>query len=167
VTLDYYHGLPAGFELSGTVEGVNIRGGGAASDRLATGVAVTRVVAEWFRTGVNSRYLAYSDPAPIATHRRLFWDPELYWSTGVLLELRTPTPTPSSRFSAYVRATPGIALARERDTVGSIWAEQFESEAGLRIRSGSMAVTLEGFFARGRAGEYTSNGLSVGLELLR
>ena len=165
--LDYYHGLPAGLEMSGTIEGVRLRGGSAASLRLASGIAVTRVLGDWLRAGVSSRYLTYSKAAPIPANRRLFWDPELYWSTGVLFELRTPTPTPTSRLSAYVRATPGIALARERDTVGEVWVRQLESEAGFRIRSGSFAIAVDGFFARGRAGEYTSHGVSIGVEVLR
>lgn len=165
LALDLYRGLPARLELSATLEGVRLHGSEGAVGRVGAGVAVTRVVGGWFRTGISSRFLTYAAPSPIIDGRRLFWDPESYWSTGALLEIRTPDDRHGT--SAFLRATPGLALAWERGANGPRWAEQFESEAGLRVDMESFVLSFGGFYARGRDGGYTSRGVTLGVEVLR
>jgi len=163
--LDVYRQLPGAVELSGSVDGARFSGMGDPVNRLGGGLALTRVMTPWLRAGVNTRYVSFSGPAPVLAHRRLFWDPESFWSTGAMLELRTPPER--GPLSAYLRGTPGIALARERGGPGRETVAQFEAEGGLRYTGRAYSISMELFQARGRDGGYMSRGFSLGAEVRR
>ena len=163
--LDVYRQLPGAVELSGSVDGARFSGMGDAVNRLGGGLALTRVMTPWLRAGVNTRYVSFSGPAPVLAHRRLFWDPESFWSTGAMLELRTPPDR--GPLAAYLRGTPGIALARERGGLGRETVAQFEAEGGLRYTGRGYSISMELFQARGRDGGYVSRGFTVGAEVRR
>jgi hypothetical protein len=167
--VDLYRGLPASFELSATLDATRLSSSASdqipssSVDRLGSGVAVSRLITPWLRTGVTSRLVAFSDAAPIVTGRRLFWDPHAFWSSGVMVELRTPPE--DRRVSAYLRSTPGIAIGRERHEESFSSARQLELEGGLRIHAGRSTLSADLFHARGREGGYASRGVNVGLEV--
>jgi tetratricopeptide (TPR) repeat protein len=165
IGLGFYKALPAGFELSGALEGANLRGGGADVWRTGGGAALSSNLSSWFRSGISSRVVRYSAAAPSNAQRPLFWDPELFWSTGALFELHTRASSATEGLSAYLRATPGLALADERRTAGPEWVPQFEAQAGLRIQRAWLSLVVDGLYTRGRGGGYTSKGLTLGLEV--
>jgi hypothetical protein len=162
----FYHALPGGWEASGALEGVALSGGDSDVVRLGAGAALSHSVTSWLRGGLSSRYLQYSAAAPVTSQRKLFWDPEMFWSTGVMLEVHTPA-LDTAGFSAYVRGTPGMALTRERDALAAEWVRQFEAEAGFRVRRRKLSLFFDGSYTRGREGGYTSRGLTIGLEVER
>ena len=165
IGLGFYKALPAGFELSGALEGVNLRGGGADAWRTGVGASLSRNLGPWFRSGLTSRYVGYSASSPVDGDRPLFWDPELFWSNGALFELRTPVRSTPDGLSAYLRATPGLALSDERRSARREWVPQFEAQAGLRIQRAWLGLVIDGLYTRGRGGGYTSKGVTLGLEL--
>jgi len=163
--MDAYRQLPGAVELSGSFDGARFSGMGDPVNRLGGGLALTRVMTPWLRAGVTSRYVSFSGPAPVLAHRRLFWDPESFWSTGAMLELRTPPDR--GPLAVYLRGTPGIALARERGGPGRETVSQFEAEGGLRFTRRGYSISMELFQARGRDGGYVSRGFSLGAEVKR
>jgi len=165
IRLDAYRRLPGSLELSGSVDGARFSGMGEPIRRFGGSLALTRGVTPWLRAGATTRFVSFSGPAPVLAHRRLFWDPESFWSTGAMLELRTPPDR--GPLAAYLRGTPGIALARERGGPGRETVSQFEAEAGLRYTGRDFTLSMELFQARGRDGGYVSRGLTVGAEVRR
>ncbi len=163
IRLDLFRRLPGAIELSGYGEGVRFSGAGDPVHRTGAGVALGRSLGPWVRAGVTSRYVALSDAAPLLGERRLFWDPRSFWSNGVMLELRTPPER--GPLALYLRGTPGIALARERESTGVERVGQFEAEAGLRYHRERFSLSADLFRGRGRDGGYTSRGFALGMEV--
>ena len=83
----------------------------------------------------------------------MYWDPSLFWSHSLVLEARTSDAT---RWTAFGRLTPGVALARERTTIGSRIVPQFGTEAGVRYETERTLFVAGLAYLRGRAGGYNS-----------
>jgi hypothetical protein len=85
--------------------------------------------------------------------RRLYWDPSLFWTNSLLLELRTPD---GYTWTVFGRLTPGVAVASERATAGTQFVPQFSTEAGAVYEKGRVSLAGDVAYNRGRAGDYNS-----------
>ncbi|UCD23517.1 MAG: tetratricopeptide repeat protein [Gemmatimonadota bacterium] len=105
--------------------------------------------------GLTTQLLAFADSAPRTDGQRLYWDPSLFWATGVQLTLSTPRAKPTM---LYLRLTPGVALNNERDGQGAQWVPQLAAETGLRYETRRFLLTGDVAYLRGREGGYDSFG---------
>lgn len=156
--------LTGEWAASGAAEAGSFRGGGSDVWRLGAGGSLSRRVVPDLRVGISSRILSFSDPAPRLQDRRAFWDPELFWSTEIPLELG---PVSVGAWSPHARVAPGLALVRDREEPGSRWIPQMGGELGTRYAGDRVVLDMNLFAARGREGDYNAFGVNLGLTLRR
>ena len=132
--------------------------------RLGAGASAYRDLTRTSRVGLTSRILSFSEAAPRELDQRGYWDPELFWSSGVPVEIRTVR---HEGWSVFARLTPGAALVQERGGSDSSWSAQLEGEGGVRYLGEQMSFNVNLFSMRGREGGYHASGLSFGMTLRR
>ncbi|UCG74828.1 MAG: tetratricopeptide repeat protein [Gemmatimonadota bacterium] len=159
VTLGAYAPLGERWSLWTSGDGASIRGTGADNWRLNGQVLLTRQVSEVFSAGVGTSLLGYTEAAPGGEVGRLYWDPRLFWATGVVLTART---TSQEGLGAHLQVRPGVAVVDERATEGDGLVPQLGLEGGVDYRFGRSALYLNLRYARGREGGYSSFGLELG-----
>jgi hypothetical protein len=79
-----------------------------------------------------------------------------------MLELRTPD---GYTWTVFGRLTPGIALARERETAGTQLVPQFSTQTGAAYEQGRISVAGDLAYNRGRAGDYNSFAANLRLSI--
>jgi tetratricopeptide (TPR) repeat protein len=160
--LSAYRPLSESWTLWMAADGASVRGAGTDNWRLNGQIMASRRISEVFSAGVFTSALGYTDAAPADGIRRLYWDPRLFWATGVVLDVRT---TGDRGFGARARVQPGIAIVDERslDTGGLV--PQLGLEGGLDYRFGRSSIYLTARYARGREGGYNSFGLDLGASI--
>ena len=136
-------------------------GGGLTNSRIGGAVALSRRLGRLFRAEFGSRVLGFADPAPILG-RRLYWDPNLFWSSTVGLSLAR---VPERGLGYRARLTGGAAWSDERDVAAPRWVPQFGVDAGVSWLSESTMFDLGAFYRRGREDEYNSFGLDLTLRV--
>ncbi|MFW6084125.1 MAG: tetratricopeptide repeat protein, partial [Gemmatimonadota bacterium] len=154
---------PLGAEWSVSVAGELLRlaEDDAANTRLGGGVTLARRIDSWLTADVGTRVLGFTDAAP-APGRRLYWDPELFWSNTVgLVAAHRPERGLGYRF----RLSGGAAWSDERDAPEGGWIPQFGAEAGMSWLSESARVDLTTFYRRSREDEYSSFGAELTLRI--
>jgi tetratricopeptide (TPR) repeat protein len=159
------NGRPARrWSLSGEGDVASLRGAEVSTWRLGLGASVHRDLTPALRVGLASRVLTFTEAAPVPLERRLYWDPEVFWTTTVPVELRTTDTTP---WSAYARLSSGMGLVRERTTDSDDWVAQFEGQVGARYMGDRTSFDTNLFSTRGREGEYNALGVSLSLTFRR
>lgn len=153
--------LGAEWTLSVGADLLRLASENTANTRLSGGVTVGRRLNSWLTADLGTRLLGFADPAP-APGRRLYWDPNLFWSnTAGLTAARLPERGLGYRF----RLSGGAAWADERDALESGWIPQFGAEAGLRWLSEPTRIDLTTFYRRSRENEYSSFGAELTLRI--
>lgn len=146
--------LGADWSVSAVADLARLSGDGPTNTRWGGGVTVARRLGPWLTADVGSRLLGFADPAP-SPGRRLYWDPELFWSNTAGVSLgRTPRAGLGYRF----RLSGGAALADERGSAQIEWIPQFSVEGDLTWRSERTTLGLGTFYRSSREDEYTSVG---------
>lgn len=126
--------------------------------RVGAGLAGLYQFSSAVTAGLTTQLLTFADSAPSADGRGLYWDPILFWATGIQLLLSTPQRSPTV---LYARLTPGVALDNERDSLGAQWLPQLAAEAGLRYETTRLLLTGDLAYLRGREGGYDSFGANL------
>ena len=162
IQVSAYRGLGENWSIAGTAAIVSLRGGGADNLRLSSAATATGQLSRVLRAGVTSRFLTHTEAAPTLDARRLYWDPSAFWTNSLLLELRTPD---GYTWTVFGRITPGVALASERETVGTQLVPQFGTEAGAVYEKGRVSVAGDVAYNRGRAGDYHSFAANLRLSI--
>jgi len=142
--------------ISGSVGSLHAAGNN--NLRLSAGLAGLYQFSSAVTAGLTTQLLAFADSAPRADGQRLYWDPNMFWATGIQLMLNTPQQSPTV---LYARLTPGVALDNERDDLGAQWVPQLAAEAGLRYETARLLLTGEVAYLRGREGGYDSFGANL------
>ena len=133
----------------------------SANTRLSGGVTVGRRLNSWLTADLGTRLLGFTDAAP-SPGRRLYWDPNLFWSSSAGL---TAAHRPERGLGYRLRLSGGAAWADERDTLEDGWIPQFGVEAGLSWLSEPTRVDLTTFYRRSREDEYSSFGAELTLRI--
>lgn len=154
---------PLGTEWSVSVAGELLRlaADDASNTRLSGGLTLARRLDSWLTADIGTRVLGFTDAAP-APGRRLYWDPNLFWSNTVGL---AAAHRPERGLGYRVRLSGGAAWANERDALESGWIPQLGVEAGMSWLSESARVDLTTFYRRGREDEYSSFGAELTLRI--
>jgi tetratricopeptide (TPR) repeat protein len=153
----------SGWSIHTGGEAMRLRGDGISTDRLGGELGIYQRPAPWLRVGATTRLLGFSDAAPRFDDRRAFWDPRLFWSTELPVELRSPSAGP---WAAHARLSPGIARIRYRgDAETPDWVSQFGAEAGAGYLGERAALDASIFSTRGREGDYSSLGMRLQLTI--
>lgn len=160
--LSAYRPLGDSWAMWMAADGASVRGAGTDNWRLNGQVMASRRISEVLSAGMFTGVMGYTEPAPGDPTRRLYWDPRLFWVTGVVLDARTKG---DRGFGARARVQPGIAIVDERslDTGGLV--PQLGLEGGLDYRFGRSSLYLTARYARGREGGYSSFGLDLGASI--
>ncbi len=132
-----------------------------ANTRLSGGVTLGRRLGSWLTADIGTRLLGFTDAAP-APGRRLYWDPNLFWSNTAGL---TAGHRPERGLGYRFRLSGGAAWADERDALENGWIPQFGAEAGLSWLSEPTRVDLTTFYRRSREDEYSSFGAELTLRI--
>jgi tetratricopeptide (TPR) repeat protein len=142
--------------VNGTVGSLHTSGNG--NLRATVGAAAVHEFSRVLSAGLTTQYLTLAGPAPRLDGRRLYWDPQLFWATGIRIQLNT---VPESAWRLYARVTPGVALDNERDSPGTEWVPQLASEAGIRFENRRFILAGDLAYLRGREGGYNSFGANL------
>lgn len=140
---------------------VRLSNAGPANTRLHGAATVARRLAPWLTADLGTRLVGFTDPAPVIG-RRLYWDPQLFWSNTAGLTLGTPT---REGLGYRLRLSAGAAWSDERDAAEAEWIPQFGAEAGLTWRSERTALDLGTFYRRSREDDYSSFGAELALRI--
>lgn len=164
IQVSAYRGLGERWSIAGTANVVSLRGGGTDNLRLSSAATATGQVSQILLAGVTSRFLTHTEAAPLMNSRRLYWDPTAFWTNSLLLELRTLA---GDTWTVFGRLTPGVALARERETAGTQFVPQFSTEAGAAYEKGRISIAGDVAYNRGRAGDYHSFAANLRMSIRR
>lgn len=154
---------PLGTKWSVSVAGELLRlaADETSNTRLSGGVTLARRLDSWLTADIGTRLLGFTDAAP-APGRRLYWDPNLFWSaTAGLAAAHRPERGLGYRF----RLSGGAAWADERDALEGGWIPQFGTEAGVSWLSEGARLDLTTFYRRSREDEYSSFGAELTLRI--
>lgn len=147
--------------LSGVADVARLSGEDPTNTRWGGGVSVARRLGPWLSADFGSRVVGFTEPAP-TPGRRLYWDPELFWSNTVGLSVGR---TPRAGLGYRLRLSGGAARADERDAARATWIPQYGAEAGLTWRSDRTLFDFDTFYRAGREDEYSSFGAELTLRL--
>ena len=147
--------------VTGSLDFAGLTSDGTTNTRLGAGATVIRRIGGPFRAEFGSRVLGFSDPAPVVA-RRLYWDPNLFWSNTIGLSLRME---PEEGLGYRARAVGGVAWSDERAPGEARWVPQFGLDGGLTWTSERTVLDLSAFYTRSRENEYSSFGLGLTLRL--
>lgn len=136
--------------------------GAASSTRLQGSLSVGRQVAPWLSLGVATSVMGYTDAAPEAGGRSIFWDPRLVVSLGPYAALRREW---SERWDLTARVAPGLAFIEERRFPGTERVPQFSAESGIRHRGDRLWTALDLFLVQGKFDGYRAWGARLSLSL--
>ncbi len=177
LTLTAYRPLGAEWVLWAAADATSIRGAGTDNWRLNAQLQATRRISEIFSVGIATSVLGYTERAPDGTSGSLgtsgspgargspgtlYWDPRLFWATGLVLDVRTAN---REGLGAFARVLPGVALVDERSPDTDEFVPQLGLEGGLTYRLGRTSLFLNLSYARGREGGYSSFGLDLGASI--
>lgn len=139
--------------------------GAAGTTRLQGSLSLGRQMTPWLSLGVGSSVLGYSEAAPEAGGRPLFWDPLLVVSVGPYAALNRQV---DEAWDLTGRVAPGVAFIEERRFPGTESVPQFTAEAGIRHRGDRVWSALDLFMVQGKFDGYRAWGarLSVSLRSL-
>jgi tetratricopeptide (TPR) repeat protein len=158
-------GRPArSWSVSANAEVATLSGSVDRNWRMGAGASGYRDLTPTIRVGLTSRVLTFAEPAPVELEQRSYWDPELFWSSGIPVEFRTAR---HQGWNVYARVTPGAGLVRERDDTDAYWSAQLEGEGGIRYFGENASFNMNLFSMHGREGDYNASGLSLGMTLRR
>ena len=160
--LSAYRPLGGSWSLWMAAHGASVRGAGTDNWRLNGQIVASRRISEVFSAGVFTGAMGYTEPAPGDEVRRLYWDPRLFWVTGVVLDARTKG---DRGLGARARIQPGIGVVDERSLDAGGLVPQLGLEGGLDYRFGRSSIYLTARYARGREGGYNSFGLDLGASI--
>lgn len=132
-----------------------------ANTRLSGGVTLARQLDSWLTADIGTRLLGFTDAAP-APGRRLYWDPELFWSNTIGL---AAAHRPERGLGYRLRLSGGAAWADERAALEAGWIPQFGAEAGLSWLTERTRLDLTTFYRRSREDEYSSFGAELTLRI--
>lgn len=159
--LSAYRGLGEGWSVAGAATVVSLRGAGVDNWRLSGAATATKEITDLFSAGVTTRILTHTEGAPVLDGRRAYWDPSAFWTNSLVLEARTPD---GGSWAVFGRFTPGVALARERETEGIQFVPQLGTATGAAYETGRITLESDIAYFRGRAGDY--NSFAANLRLL-
>lgn len=162
IQVSVYRGLGERWSIAGTAAVVSLRGVGSNNWRMSSAATATRQISGFFLAGVTSRLLTHTDAAPVVDTRRLYWDPSAFWTNSLMLELRT---IDGNTWTAFGRFVPGVALAQERDAVGTQLVPQITTEAGAAYEIERFSLEADVAYNRGRSGDYHSFAANLRLSI--
>jgi len=136
--------------------------GAGGTTRLEGSLSLGRQVAPWLSLGVGTSVMGYSDAAPEAGGRPLFWDPRLVVAVGPYAALRREW---DERWDLTARFAPGVAFIEERQFPGTERVPQFSAEAGFRHRGDRLWSSLDLFVVQGKFDGYRAWGARLSLSL--
>jgi len=136
-------------------------GGGLTNTRLGGSVTISRQLGSLFRTEFSSRLVGFSDASPVIG-RRLYWDPNLFWSNSVGLSLSR---IPELGWGYRARILGGAAWSDERDVLETQWVPQLGVDAGLRYLTERTTLDLGAYYRRSREDEYSAFGVDLTLRV--
>lgn len=132
-------------------------GGGLTNTRLGGGATVSRRLSPLFSAEISTRVIGFSDPAPVIG-RRLYWDPNLFWSNTVGL---SSSHIPERGLGYRARVIGGMAWSDERDQLETRWVPQFGIDGGIEWLTERTTLDLGAFYRRSREDEYNAFGLDL------
>lgn len=130
---------------------------GDGSLRLEGGATVGRSVSDAWILGVSGRALTYTEEAPAADGRPLFWDPEAVVAAGVYAQWARPLGT---AWELRGRFAPSLAFIDERRAGGFQRVPHLSAEGGL-AHTGRVRTTLDVFYYQGRFDGYRAYGARI------
>jgi hypothetical protein len=146
--------------VAGTGAVASFRTGSVSNWRLNGAVTVRRHLTSVVSAALASQFASFTGEAPNLQGRRLYWDPNAFWSNGLQFEVRTRSVAP---WSLYARITPGVALVNERGTTELSFIPQLGSEVGVGYESERILFGTDASYGRGREGDYHSYALNLRL----
>jgi len=153
--------LGTDWSLSAVADLARLSGDGLTNSRWGGAATLTRRLGPLLAADVGTRVVGFAEPAP-TPGRRLYWDPELFWSNTAGLSIGT---RPASGFGYRLRLSAGAAWADERDAIEAAWIPQYAAEAGLTWRSERTLLDFDTFYRSGREDEYNSFGAELTLRI--
>ncbi len=149
--------VASGWSVAGSAGLVTLRAPESSNLRASAAASARRELSPVAAAALVSQLLHFSDSSPHRQGRRVYWDPKAFWSNSLQLELHTVT---DSRWRAYSRLSPGLALVAERATYGLDLVPQIGAESGVGLDTRRIRFRTDAAYLRGREGDYSSIGVT-------
>jgi len=138
--------------------GAEVGGVSGTSTRLEAAATLLREVTPSFQLGLDARAMRFTDGAPLADGRSLFWDPEAVVSAGLVMRWEQAL---SGRWGWSASLRPGLAHLSERRIEGTELVPHLSAEASLLRVGERFRSEVGAFYRQGRFDGYRSYGLRL------